>query len=44
MTDELLTRLLEARNSVIADVAADGSELLVRCDDTGSLQVYRLSS
>ena len=44
MADELLTRLLEARSSVIADVAADGSELLVRCDDTGSLQVYRLST
>jgi dipeptidyl aminopeptidase/acylaminoacyl peptidase len=44
VTDELLTRLLEARSSVIADVAADGSELLVRCDDTGSLQVYRLST
>jgi len=44
VADELLTRLLEARSSVIADVAADGSELLVRCDDTGSLQVYRLST
>jgi dipeptidyl aminopeptidase/acylaminoacyl peptidase len=40
--DDLLTRLLEARSSVIADVAADGGELLVRCDDTGSMQVYRL--
>ena len=42
MVDELLTRLLEARSSVIADVAADGTELLVRADDTGSMQVYRL--
>jgi dipeptidyl aminopeptidase/acylaminoacyl peptidase len=42
VADELLTRLLGARSSVIADVAADGSELLVRCDDTGSMQVYRL--
>lgn len=42
VADELLTRLLEARSSVIADVAVDGSELLVRCDDTGSMQVYRL--
>jgi dipeptidyl aminopeptidase/acylaminoacyl peptidase len=42
VADELLTRLLGARSSVIADVTADGSELLVRCDDTGSMQVYRL--
>ncbi|HVC40653.1 MAG TPA: S9 family peptidase [Candidatus Saccharimonadales bacterium] len=42
MVDELLTRLLGARSSVIADVAPDGAELLVRCDDTGSMQVYRL--
>jgi dipeptidyl aminopeptidase/acylaminoacyl peptidase len=42
VADELLTRLLAARTAVIADVAADGEELLVRCDDTGSLQVYRL--
>src|SRR5579863_1707389 len=42
VADELLTRLLGARSSVIADVAADGSELLVRSDDTGSMQVYRL--
>jgi len=44
VTDELLTRLLEARTAVIADVAPDGGELLVRCDDSGSLQVYRLSA
>src|ERR1035437_5207477 len=42
VVDELLTRLLGARSSVIADVAGDGAELLVRCDDTGSMQVYRL--
>jgi hypothetical protein len=42
VADDLLTRLIEARSSVIADVAADGTELLVRCDDTGSMQVYRL--
>ena len=42
MVDELLTRLLGARSSAIADVAPDGAELLVRCDDTGSMQVYRL--
>ncbi len=42
--DELLTRLLEARSSVVADVAADGSELLVRCDDTGSMQLYRIGA
>jgi dipeptidyl aminopeptidase/acylaminoacyl peptidase len=42
VVDELLTRLLGARSSVIADIAADGAELLVRCDDTGSMQVYRL--
>jgi dipeptidyl aminopeptidase/acylaminoacyl peptidase len=44
VTDELLTRLLEARTAVIADVAPDGRELLVRCDDSGSLQVYRLAA
>lgn len=43
MADELLTRLLGARSAVIADVEPDGTELLVRCDDTGSLQVYRLT-
>jgi dipeptidyl aminopeptidase/acylaminoacyl peptidase len=37
-------RLLAARTAVIADVASDGEELLVRCDDSGSLQVYRLSA
>jgi dipeptidyl aminopeptidase/acylaminoacyl peptidase len=42
VADELLTRLLGARTAVIADVSSDGTELLVRCDDTGSLQVYRL--
>jgi dipeptidyl aminopeptidase/acylaminoacyl peptidase len=42
--DELLTRLLGARTAVIADVSSDGEELLVRCDDTGSLQVYRLAA
>ena len=42
VVDELLTRLLGARSSAIADVAPDGAELLVRCDDTGSMQVYRL--
>jgi dipeptidyl aminopeptidase/acylaminoacyl peptidase len=42
VVDELLTRLLGARSSVIADVAGDGAELLVRCDDSGSMQVYRL--
>ncbi|HEY6471232.1 MAG TPA: S9 family peptidase [Candidatus Dormibacteraeota bacterium] len=40
--DELLIRLLEARSAVIADVAADASEMLVRWDDTGSMQIYRL--
>ncbi len=40
--DELLIRLLEARSAVIADVAADGTEMLVRWDDTGSMQIYRL--
>jgi dipeptidyl aminopeptidase/acylaminoacyl peptidase len=40
--DELLIRLLEARSAVIADVSADGAELLVRWDDTGSMQIYRL--
>ncbi len=42
MVDELLSRLLAARSAVIADVASDGSELLVRCDDSGCMQVYRL--
>lgn len=42
MVDELLSRLLAARSAVIADIAPDGAELLVRCDDTGSMQVYRL--
>jgi len=40
--DELLVRLLEARSAVIADVSADGAEMLVRWDDTGSMQLYRL--
>lgn len=40
--DELLTRLLGARSAVIADVTADSSEMLVRSDDTGSMQIYRL--
>jgi dipeptidyl aminopeptidase/acylaminoacyl peptidase len=40
--DELLIRLLEARSAVIADVAADAAEMLVRWDDTGSMQIYRL--
>jgi dipeptidyl aminopeptidase/acylaminoacyl peptidase len=44
VADELLTRLIEARSSVVADIAADGSELLVRCDDTGSMQVYRVGA
>jgi dipeptidyl aminopeptidase/acylaminoacyl peptidase len=44
VADDLLTRLIEARSSVVADVAADGSELLVRCDDTGSMQVYRVGA
>jgi dipeptidyl aminopeptidase/acylaminoacyl peptidase len=43
VADELLTRLLGARSAVIADVEPDGTELLVRCDDSGSLQVYRLA-
>lgn len=42
VADELLTRLIEARSSAVADVAADGSEVLVRSDDTGSMQIYRL--
>jgi dipeptidyl aminopeptidase/acylaminoacyl peptidase len=42
VSDDLLTRLLGARSSVIADVAADGAELLIRSDTTGSMQVYRL--
>ena len=40
--DELLIRLLEARSAVIADIAPDGAEMLVRWDDTGSMQIYRL--
>jgi dipeptidyl aminopeptidase/acylaminoacyl peptidase len=40
--DELLIRLLEARSAVLADVVHDGAEMLVRSDDTGSMQVYRL--
>jgi dipeptidyl aminopeptidase/acylaminoacyl peptidase len=44
VADDLLTRLLSARTAVIADVASDGEELLVRCDDSGSLQVYRVSA
>ncbi len=44
MVDEFLTRLLSARSTVIADISADGAEMLVRSDDTGSMQVYRLSS
>ena len=44
MVDEFLTRLLSARSTVITDISADGSEMLVRSDDTGSMQVYRLSS
>lgn len=44
VADDLLTRLLEARSAVIADVASDGEELLVRCDDSGSMQVYRVSA
>ena len=42
MVDDLLLRLLSARSAVIADVSSDGAELLVRCDDSGSPQVYRL--
>lgn len=42
MPDELLVRLLEARSAVIADVADDGAEMLVRSDESGSMQVYRL--
>jgi dipeptidyl aminopeptidase/acylaminoacyl peptidase len=42
VADELLTRLLEARSAVLADVAQDGDEILVRSDDTGSMQLYRL--
>lgn len=40
--DELLIRLLEARSAVIADISDDGAEMLVRGDDTGSMQIYRL--
>ncbi len=42
VVDALLNRLLEARSAVLADVDGDGSEALVRGDDTGSMQVYRL--
>ena len=42
VVDELLTRLLGARSAAIADVTADASEMLVRSDDTGSMQIYRL--
>ena len=42
MPDELLIRLLEARSAVLADVAHDGAEMLIRSDDTGSMQIYRL--
>jgi dipeptidyl aminopeptidase/acylaminoacyl peptidase len=42
VVDDLLSRLLAARSAVIADVSSDGAELLVRCDQTGSMQVYRL--
>jgi dipeptidyl aminopeptidase/acylaminoacyl peptidase len=42
VADELLTRLLGARTAVIADVSSNGEELLVRGDDSGSLQVYRM--
>ena len=42
MPDELLIRLLEARSAVLADVAPDGLEVLLRSDDTGSMQIYRL--
>jgi dipeptidyl aminopeptidase/acylaminoacyl peptidase len=44
VVDDFLTRLLSARSTVIADVAADGAEMLVRSDDTGSMQVYLLST
>jgi dipeptidyl aminopeptidase/acylaminoacyl peptidase len=40
--DELLIKLLEARSAVLADVAPDGLEVLLRSDDTGSMQIYRL--
>jgi dipeptidyl aminopeptidase/acylaminoacyl peptidase len=40
--DELLVRLLEARSAVLADDAPDGAEVLVRSDDSGSMQAYRL--
>ena len=42
VVDALLIRLLEARSAVLADIAPDGAEILVRGDDTGSMQVYRL--
>lgn len=42
MPDELLIRLLEARSAVLADVSPDGLEVLLRSDDTGSMQIYRL--
>jgi dipeptidyl aminopeptidase/acylaminoacyl peptidase len=40
--DALLTRLLEARSAAVADVALDGTEILIRSDETGSMQLYRL--
>jgi dipeptidyl aminopeptidase/acylaminoacyl peptidase len=40
--DELLIRLLEARSAVLADVAHDGTEALLRSDESGSMQIYRL--
>jgi dipeptidyl aminopeptidase/acylaminoacyl peptidase len=40
--DDLLIRLLEARSAVIADVADDAAEMLVRSDDSGTMQIYRL--
>lgn len=42
VVDDLLTRLLGARSSIIADVSPSGDELLIRSDGTGSMQVYRL--
>jgi dipeptidyl aminopeptidase/acylaminoacyl peptidase len=42
MPDELLIRLLEARSAVLADVAHDGTEALLRSDESGSMQIYRL--
>jgi dipeptidyl aminopeptidase/acylaminoacyl peptidase len=40
--DDLLIRLLEARSAVIADVADDAAEMLLRSDDSGTMQIYRL--